>query len=109
MYISQFVNKNGELMKFFKNTHCPDEMVFQTILGNSPFRATKRRHLTFTDWSAGNANPAPINDSHVELFLENRGGEVLFCRKVVDAHIVDKLEQMLQSRARSCSTDRLRV
>jgi hypothetical protein len=103
VYIRQFVNENPRLIRFYETTYCPDEMFFQTILANSSFRETIRPPVTFTDWTDGKLHPNPINDSHVELFCANpalrvRDVEVLFCRKVLHAQTLDKLDQMLQTR-----------
>ena len=38
-YILQFVNQNKSIKKFYERTLIPDEMFFQTILINSPFRS----------------------------------------------------------------------
>jgi hypothetical protein len=45
-----FIVRNRRIMKFFVNTNCPNELVFQTILGNSPFKDKVRWNLTYTDW-----------------------------------------------------------
>lgn len=67
-YILHFVNNNPKLIRFFKNTRCPDEVFFQTILGNSHFKEKAIGTLTFVDWRLGGANPAYITEKHLELF-----------------------------------------
>ena len=67
-YIQTFAGRNPRFMKFFENTSSPDEMVFQTILANSPFRSRMRRNLTYADWSDGAASPSAIGERHLALF-----------------------------------------
>jgi hypothetical protein len=105
-HIQNFVSRNRRIMKFFVNTHCPDEMVFQTILGNSPFKDKVRRNLTYTDWSRGGPSPSNIEMRHIELIRSQKmmmkndiygHGELIFVRKVVDPEIVNQLEKFLQA------------
>ncbi len=106
-HIQNFVARNRRIMKFFVNTNCPDEMVFQTILGNSPFKDKVRRNLTFTDWSRGGDSPSNIEMRHIERIRSENvmmaddmygRGELVFVRKVSDPEIVNQLEQCLHAR-----------
>lgn len=106
-HVLKFATTNPRFMKFFENTSSPDEMIFQTILANSRFRPNMRRNLTYADWSKGGPNPATISDHHVELFRANPilkadgaygEGELLFCRKVVDPVISERLAAMIGHR-----------
>ncbi len=105
-YIQSFAIGNPRFMKFLENTS-PDEMVFQTILANSPFRSRMRRNLTYADWSDGAASPSAIGERHLALFGANPvlkadgpygSGEYLFCRKVMDATISDRLAAIIAER-----------
>lgn len=107
IYVQKFVADNPRIMKFYENTHVPDEMVFQTILANSPFRPNMRRSLTYSDWSGGGANPSEIGERHIAMFRANPrlkidgiygAGELLFCRKVMDAAVSNQLAVMIQQR-----------
>jgi hypothetical protein len=107
LYIRKFAAENPRIMKFYENTHIPDEMVFQTILANSPFRPSMRRSVTYSDWSGGGANPAEIGERHIAMFRANPrmkidgiygSGELLFCRKVTDTAIADQLAAMIRQR-----------
>jgi hypothetical protein len=107
VYIQKFAADNPRIMKFYENTHIPDEMLFQTILANSPFRSNMRRSVTYSDWSGGGANPAEIGERHIAMFRANPrmkidgiygSGELLFCRKVTDTAIADQLAVMIQQR-----------
>lgn len=93
-YILNFVQQNPKFVRFFRHANIPDEMFFQTILGNSRFKHRIKDNLTFTDWS----NPIPprpayINMSHLFNFqtqgaIQSSGaygsGELLFARKFSD-------------------------
>lgn len=105
-YIQHFVSHEPKIINFFKYTECPDESFFQTILGNSPFKARMQRNLTYVDWSKGGANPSPITEAHVEfltatpsIVLESAYGvgELLFARKFSDetGALVQRLDQRL--------------
>ncbi|WGR92791.1 beta-1,6-N-acetylglucosaminyltransferase [Bradyrhizobium sp. ISRA443] len=106
-YIQKFAADHPQFMKFYENTHVPDEMVFQTILANSPFRSNMRRSITYSDWSGGGANPSEIGERHIAMFRANPrmkidgiygSGELLFCRKVTDAAVSDQLAVMIRQR-----------
>lgn len=90
-YILHYVQANPAFVRFYGNTVYPDELMVHTILGNSPFRPSVQRNLTYTDWSKGGSNPAPINAQHVagfaavQKFMANGPNgsttELLFARK----------------------------
>lgn len=103
-HILEFARRRPEVMRFFENTNCPDEMVFQTIIGNSPFAANVRRNLTYADWNGG-SSPRAIAAHHIEMFRANPSmvmkgadygpGAALFCRKVTDETVADQLDVLL--------------
>jgi hypothetical protein len=105
-YIQNFVARHPRIMKFYANTTLSDEMVFQTILGNSHFKDNVRRNLTYTDWSMGGPHPSDIEMRHVDRIRSERvltandvygQGELFFVRKVRKPDVVDQLEQFLQT------------
>ena len=98
-------------MRFFRNVIVPDELVFQTILGNSPFRGMIRRGITYTDTGEGESSPCLIDMNHVREFEavnEVRGsgpygeGELLFARKFTDASqaLVQRIDRMIARKER---------
>ena len=104
--ISAFADSERKVMDFFRNTICPDEMVFQTILGNSPLKSNIVRNLTYTDWSDGSASPAFITEKHLAFFENNStfppdivygNGEMLFARKFSDKSsiLLDRLDHQI--------------
>ena len=44
-HVMAFTDSKREVVDFFKNTICPDESFFQTILGNWIYRDKNRRNL----------------------------------------------------------------
>ena len=105
-FILTFVKKEIQVVNFFKNTHCPDESFFQTILGNSHCRSRIVRNLTYADWSAGGPSPAYITEKYLDFFQWTSsftpdgvygGGEMLFARKFSDESedLVTRLENLI--------------
>jgi Core-2/I-Branching enzyme len=105
-YIQSFVARHPRMMRFYRNTTLSDEMVLQTILGNSHFKDRVRRNLTYTDWSLGGPHPSNIEMRHVGRIRSEKilmaddvygQGELFFVRKIRDPEVVDHLEQFLQT------------
>ena len=105
-FILRFVTRETQAVDFFRNTICPDESFFQTILGNSDFRSKIVRNLTYTDWSDGRASPAVMTERHLDFFRATSsfapddtygGGEMLFARKFADGPVdlVAKLDKQI--------------
>lgn len=69
-HVDAFVERERRATRFLENTRSPDEVLFQTILGNSPFAPMVHPSLTFTDWSAGGRHPAEITERHLARFAE---------------------------------------
>ncbi|NLE24733.1 MAG: beta-1,6-N-acetylglucosaminyltransferase [Clostridiaceae bacterium] len=104
-YIHNFVDKNPKLLNFYKHTRVPDEMFFQTILGNSPFMHNIARNVTYTDWSDRTGSPAWITEEHLKAYRTKMlyaddtfgKGELLFARKFRDESedIVKKINEYI--------------
>ncbi len=70
-YILDFVARRRDLVRFYKRSLIPDEMFFQTVLGNSRFRKRIKRGLTYADWSQGlKRNPLPLTHEHIDRFAD---------------------------------------
>ena len=92
-FILDFVDREPGIVRFFEHTKYPDEGLYHTILGNSPFRARFRRSLLYSDWSRGGPHPGVITEDHLQRFSEpgpmRAGGvygegEYCFARKLPD-------------------------
>ena len=108
-YLQNFTHREPKVVSFFKHTECPDESFFQTILGNSHYKARMRRNLTYTDWSGGGAHPAYLTEKHLEFFKASSQitmsdhygtGELLFARKFSDQaqDIAIKLDRFIKEK-----------
>jgi hypothetical protein len=106
-YILKFVERNPRVTAFFRDTFAPDEALFHTILGNSPFASRIRRGLYYTDWSANGAHPAMITEQHIASFEAQDkichsdiygSAEVLFARKFSDDRLdlVQRIDDMIK-------------
>ncbi len=106
-YILDFIEQKPEVVKFFKHTHCPDEMLFHTVLGNSEFQHRILPEVTYADWTAGGASPALISERHLDSFSPARrarsgvgegSGEALFARKFSDesTEIAERLRELIE-------------
>lgn len=57
-YIISYVDRNPSYYRFFKNTLCGDEIFFQTILVNSPFKNTLvNDNKRYIKWKQGDSSP----------------------------------------------------
>lgn len=108
-YILGFVDRQPRVIRFFEHTRFPDEGLFHTILGNSPFAARMRRSLLYNDWSEGTPHPAAITEEHVRRFAAPGpmivggvygSGEVCFARKFPDdaGRMVALVDEMVRAR-----------
>jgi hypothetical protein len=95
-YIVDFLKEHKEVERFFKLSWAPDELIFQTILWNSPFRKDiVNDNLLYVDWSGGGASPKVLTME--DLPVIERSGK-LFARKFnagVDANILDQIDKTL--------------
>ena len=107
-YIINFVSDKQKLLNFYRHTRVPQEMFFQTVLGNSPFIQNFKRAVTYMDWSGHSGHPATIGERHLSLFQPQKiilddafgCGEALFARKFSDetTSIVDRIDHLISTR-----------
>jgi hypothetical protein len=109
-YILDFVEREREFVRFFRNTWFPDEGMIHTILGNSPFAASIRRNVTYTDWQKRGPHPGVIGSQHIRRFIAEQNlvaddrygpGELFFARKFrdEDAALIDELDASISHEA----------
>jgi hypothetical protein len=95
-YILKYMDEHPEFVRFFNLTWAPDEIVFQTILFDSPFKSQMiNENMRYIDWTGGGASPKTltIDDKNP---MANSG--MLFARKFdqnTDASILDWIDQEL--------------
>lgn len=93
-YIVQFVEKNPDVIDFYKHAFAPGEMFFQTILMNSQFKNRivndNKRYVSFID-----SHPKVLTIKDYPLLKQ---GRYLFARKFnpkVDGQILDAIDKDL--------------
>lgn len=103
-HIITCISVETKLVNFFKNTICPDEQFFHTIIGNSPYTENAYNSLTYDDWSTSGASPEIIEDRHLHLFMELSSKkykrEILFARKFDEksSDILARIENEIRSK-----------
>jgi hypothetical protein len=105
-YVLDTLEREPNLLRFFKHTHVPEEMFFQTILMNSPFRervatlaAPQCYGLHFIDWRARDDHPHTLRLRHLS---ELRSTPAFFARKFdegVDGLVLDRIDAELLGQA----------
>lgn len=91
-YILAYLDVNPQVVRFFKLTWAPDELIFQTILYNSPFRSTLvNNNLRYIDWTKGEASPKVLTEEDLERM--SASGK-LFARKFDLARFPEVIEQL---------------
>jgi hypothetical protein len=93
-YIVSYLEERPGIMKFFRNTFIPDEILLNTIIMNSPFRdqvvPDDKRYLV---WTNTKENPLVFRAKN---FDELMNADCLFARKFderVDANIMDLIDE----------------
>ncbi|MFD2523952.1 beta-1,6-N-acetylglucosaminyltransferase [Emticicia soli] len=78
-YIVEYLQKYPKVKKFFELTWGADEIIFQTILYNSPYQQDiVNDGLRYIDWSEGKASPKVLTFEDLPALLQS---EKLFARK----------------------------
>jgi hypothetical protein len=95
-YVAEKVREDGELVRWFRNTVCPDEAVVQTLLvqaGRFRLRDDDLRYMDFT----GSTTGSPRNLTAADLpVLTN--GKFFFARKFErDAPVLDRLDAYIDA------------
>ena len=94
IYIVNELNINKKFVRFFKLTWAPDEIIFQTLLFNSPYREDIiNNNLRFIDWSEGNKNPKTFTSNNFDQIIDSNQ---FFGRKFnssIDSKILDLIDQ----------------
>lgn len=94
-YISNFIKQNPKFVNFYKHTLIPDELFFQTILGNSKFKDNITNSITYTCWTKNSAHPNTITKKNIWILEKNivpsdygdKTARVFFARKFSDLNV----------------------
>jgi hypothetical protein len=64
-YVLKFVDEHSQFKRFYKYTHSPGEMFFQTIILNSPWASRVENYESYLDWSGKRAQQILRTDSEM--------------------------------------------
>lgn len=79
-YMMQYLSTNPHVTNYFKHTYIPDEIFFQTLVCNSPFKPEiTGSNLTYADWM--NPNPFPPRVLTLEDFEALKNSHLFIARK----------------------------
>lgn len=94
-YIARFTGRNRSFVDFFKHVDIPDELIFQTLLMNSPLAPTivndDMRYINWKDEDVSSPSVLGVHD-----FPELARSTKLFARKFdtqVDVEILDRIDR----------------
>jgi hypothetical protein len=92
-FVLRYLDEHPDFERGFENTYCPEEIVFQTVIANSPLAdRISGTNLRYIDWTYRNGSiPANLDESDFEKIVES--GK-LFTRKVDLEHSTSLLEQL---------------
>lgn len=97
-YVKDFIHKNSDYLKRFKFTFCAEEIFFQTIVLNSPFKdKVVNNNLRHIVWEMRNGNiPAVLDETDLESL---KGSSHLFARRF-DYPASEKIISLLKEKNR---------
>lgn len=92
-YILNLLNNKNNIVVFFKNTLCADEMFFQTIIMNSYLKNNvKSNNLRYIDWSDKKSSPKTLQIQDIKEAIKS---EYFFARKIEDQSVINYIEKSL--------------
>ncbi|MEH2161221.1 MAG: beta-1,6-N-acetylglucosaminyltransferase [Nostoc sp.] len=96
-WINDFVRQNPKFVKHFHYSYCADELFFQTLILNSPFKdKVVNNYMRYIDWGDTNSYHPRILEKHD--FEKISQSEKLFARKFdtsKDSDILDMIDEMI--------------
>ena len=96
-YAAEEVRRDGDLIRWFRSTICPDEAVVQTLLVNSGRFRLHNDHLRFEDFT-GSRGGHPRLLTIADLPALTNGGSHFFARKFDlrhDSAVLDRLDEWI--------------
>ncbi len=95
-YVIKFLEDNRNIVDLFRHMWAPDEMVFQSVLYNSPYiDVITNDNLRYIDWSEGNPSPKILTLADARQIIQSGS---LFARKFdvyTDSEILDYLDNFI--------------
>ncbi|MGH1456455.1 MAG: beta-1,6-N-acetylglucosaminyltransferase [Alphaproteobacteria bacterium] len=106
--IRTFLQERRQIVSFFKNTKCPDECFFQTVIINSHLKEKVFDSLTYVDWKDKYEKPCHIGAKHLPFLLKRETSDhitlkdepICFVRKISSKNndIRDHIDRVLKQR-----------
>lgn len=107
-YVIEFFSKRTELVSFFRYTYASEEILFPTIIMNSPFKENVvNNNLRYIDWKSGHQYPKILMRENVDIVI-NSGK--LWTGKFdtkIDGTVLDQLEKSIINSANSVDKSNL--
>lgn len=106
-YIIHFLDTHPEFFEPFRFALCPDELFFQTIILNSPFKNKVMPSLNYVDWSNRHIkSPPEINEDHIHYLAHDLHWH--YARKFSEDnyHLLDIIDRQLRSQPVVLPADR---
>ncbi len=99
-YVFEYLKENPSFLKRFKYTFCSEEIFFQTILLNSPFKESiENNSKRFIVWEERNGNyPANLDERDFDTIIKS---EALFARKFdypVSLKLLESIDLYIKTR-----------
>ena len=94
-YILDFLENNRGVVSFYKYCWGADEIIFATVIYNSPFKNQIEENFVYADWSQGGAHPKILTAADFTSLMQS---DKLFARKFdvdADTKIFDMLENAI--------------
>jgi hypothetical protein len=94
-YVERFCRENPDFVRFFRRVRVPDEIFFQTLIMNSPFRDRVADPLRYIAWDGDSDNPRILTMADFDALMASPS---LFARKfdpAVDAEVLDRIDRVL--------------
>lgn len=88
-FILTTIETEPAILKFYRNTFCPDESLFHTIIMNSCYVGTIRKNLVYTDWANCKNHPKTLDVSDFQNLINT---PKLVARKFINLEIIKKYE-----------------
>jgi hypothetical protein len=100
-YVHDWTDAHPDWVRFFHHVHVPDEIFFQSIVMNSPFRnRVEQDDLRYIDWRGKGDSPKVLTSDDFDALM---GSDKLFARKFdpsVDRAVLDRIDRALDDRGR---------
>ncbi|CAN7424665.1 hypothetical protein LJR225_002753 [Phenylobacterium sp. LjRoot225] len=94
-YVLDYLARHRRVAAFFKTVLIPDEMIFHTILGNSPLAdEVVRERFNYSSFAPHTPHPITLK---IDDLAAARASGALFARKFEDHDVLDHLDDLIRA------------